>query len=142
MAQHKDGSAAPVANAVTPDVLSLTNDFANQRIPIKTEFNPPSIGHALETTDSTYAPQPNTVQTADPALFPESAYLDDFFDDPSFDPSWFNLEPDVFYGSMGNSCGFIPDMHIIDEVDRDNVMQSTETNAGTPMSGMRSYSNR
>ena len=83
---------------------------------------------------------------ADPALFPETTYtsdcdplIDDIFSDPNFDPEWFNLDPDSFYSTGLNSCGFIPDApNIIDEVDRNDLVQSietgSETGAPTPIS--------
>lgn len=53
--------------------------------------------------------------------------LDDIFNDPSFDPEWFNLDPDSFYSTGLNSCGFIPEaQNIIDEVDRTDLQQSIE----------------
>ena len=60
----------------------------------------------------------------------------DLWNDSTLDPEWFNLEPDVYYTTGLNSCGFIPNLpNIIDEVDRD-VLPSTETNTATPMSGL------
>lgn len=62
--------------------------------------------------------------------------LDDFWDDQSFDPEWFNIDPTEYYSNGLNSCGFIPNIpKIIDEVDRSDLIQpSTEGAAPTPMS--------
>jgi len=40
------------------------------------------------------------------------------WDAATFDPAWFNLQPDEYYQNSNNSCGFIPHAHIVDEVDR------------------------
>lgn len=57
--------------------------------------------------------------------------------DPSqFDPAWFDLEPDSFYGKNNNSCGFIPNLpNIVDEVDK-TLPRPTVENFGTPLSGL------
>jgi hypothetical protein len=71
----------------------------------------------------------------DPAA--EDLELDDVFDESSFDPAWFNLDPDIYYDDKNNSCGFIPNAQIIDEVDRNDFQQSTEVvdmASGTPLS--------
>lgn len=63
--------------------------------------------------------------------------LNDYWDDQSFDPAWFNIDPAEYYSNGLNSCGFIPNIpKIIDEVDRsDLVQQSTEgATVPTPMS--------
>ena len=45
--------------------------------------------------------------------------LNEVIDTSQFDPAWFDLEPDSFYGKNNNSCGFIPDLpNIVDEVDK------------------------
>lgn len=65
------------------------------------------------------------------------AMLDDLWNDQSFNPEWFNIDPTEYYSNGLNSCGFIPNIpKIIDEVDRsDLVQQSTEGGAApTPMS--------
>lgn len=67
--------------------------------------------------------------------------IEDLFADTSLDPSWFDMDPAVFYSMGDNSCGFIPKApSIIDEVDRNDVMQSVETNTLSPISQMGSYS--
>jgi hypothetical protein len=79
----------------------------------------------------------------DPILYPDVGdqagfdSIDDFFSDPAMDPAWFNIEPDVFFGPLGHSCGFIPGApNIVDEVDKNGVLPSTESNpdTATPMS--------
>ena len=74
-----------------------------------------------------------------PDMKPDSM-LEDVWDGTSFDPAWFNLQPEEFYGNNNNSCGFIPNPpDIVDEVDKENAVQSTEPSA-TPMStGIASY---
>ena len=77
-------------------------------------------------------------------MFPETNYadgpdplLDDIFNDPSFDPTWFDLDPDAFYSTGLNSCGFLPEVQsIVDEVDRNDLAMSieAENSAPTPQS--------
>ncbi|KAK6439722.1 hypothetical protein LTR95_004076 [Oleoguttula sp. CCFEE 5521] len=53
--------------------------------------------------------------------------LNEVLDPLQFDPDWFNLEPDSFYGKNNNSCGFIPNLpEIVDEVDKFDAMTSIE----------------
>ncbi|TKA70243.1 hypothetical protein B0A55_06886 [Friedmanniomyces simplex] len=54
--------------------------------------------------------------------------------DGPFDPAWFDLDPDIYYANQNNSCGFIPNAHIVDEVDRNDFKHGSETATGTPMS--------
>lgn len=77
-------------------------------------------------------------------LPPDSdAILQDILSDPSFNPDWFNIDPSDYYGANNNSCGFIPNIpNIIDEVDRSDIMQTTEMMEGTPMSGLASLSDK
>lgn len=87
---------------------------------------------------------PDAMNTmSDPLLFPDpgggldiDADLDALWNDATFDPAWFNLEPSEYYAEHSNSCGFIVNMDIVDEVDRNDVMPSTEVAAATPMSGV------
>lgn len=66
----------------------------------------------------------------------------DIFNDPTFDPAWFDIDPEEAYKSSAASCGFIPTVpNIVDEVDRMDVRQSTETNT-SPSSGLGFYSDR
>ena len=110
-------------------------------------------GQNFSTIPETIVSQPqvtSSLYVTDPLLFPDVHYqtdtdtvLDDIFNDPAFDPEWFNIDPSVFYGNTDPSCGFISDIpNIIDEVDRGDIMQTTETNAQsalTPMSGFASF---
>ena len=58
------------------------------------------------------------------------------FDTSQFDPAWFDLEPDSFYGKNNNSCGFIPNLpNIVDEVDK-TLPRPTIEPFGTPSSGL------
>ncbi|KAK5135950.1 hypothetical protein LTR08_004408 [Meristemomyces frigidus] len=58
--------------------------------------------------------------------------------DTIYDPIWFDLDPSLYYENNNNSCGFIPNAHIIDEVDRKDMWQTTEPPTGTPISGIGS----
>ncbi|KAK0838250.1 hypothetical protein LTS02_017794, partial [Friedmanniomyces endolithicus] len=51
-----------------------------------------------------------------------------------FDPEWFDLNPDIYYANQNNSCGFIPNAHIVDEVDRSDFRPDLGTATGVPMS--------
>ncbi|KAK0814146.1 hypothetical protein LTR75_004315 [Friedmanniomyces endolithicus] len=51
-----------------------------------------------------------------------------------FDPEWFDLNPDIYYANQNNSCGFIPNAHIVDEVDRSDFRPYSETATGVQMS--------
>ncbi|KAM0719199.1 hypothetical protein Q7P37_005104 [Cladosporium fusiforme] len=62
--------------------------------------------------------------------------MNDTFDASQFDPAWFDLEPDDFYGKNNNSCGFIPNLPIVDEVDKPEPRPSIEAAFGTPISGL------
>ena len=110
-----------------------------------------SVGNIVASNASLTGPveaqtgaQPLTLDpiTEQPVLFPEKehedAFLDNVWNDSSYDPAWFDIEPELYYGNNNNSCGFIPNAHIIDEVDRQDMMQLTEPTAATPMSGITS----
>ncbi|KAK5732593.1 hypothetical protein LTR17_010408 [Elasticomyces elasticus] len=75
-----------------------------------------------------------------PATLPFDNFMDDgaFVDGP-FDPEYFDLEPDVFYSAQNNSCGFIPNSNIIDEVDRKDFKMVSDTTISTPMSMTVAY---
>lgn len=103
-------------------------------------------------TAATMMQQPPMSSSLDPGpgvLFPEATYalqgiendlqLDEVWNEGLFDPDWFDLQPDAYYASGNNSCGFIPNAPIVDEVDKSDFRQSTETAFGTPMttSGVR-----
>ena len=62
--------------------------------------------------------------------------LDDIWNDATFDPAWFNIDPETYYSNNNNSCGFIPNAENIDGVDRATRVQSTspavlDVNGGT-----------
>jgi hypothetical protein len=62
--------------------------------------------------------------------------LNEVIDTSQFDPAWFDLEPDSFYGKNNNSCGFIPNLpNIVDEVDK-TLPRPTVEAFGTPLSGL------
>lgn len=68
---------------------------------------------------------------------PSEMDIDSMLNDTSqFDPAWFDLEPDSFYGKNNNSCGFIPNLpNIVDEVDK-TLPRPTVEPFGTPLSGL------
>ncbi|KAK5166251.1 uncharacterized protein LTR77_008512 [Saxophila tyrrhenica] len=129
--------------------ISPPNDFMSPAFPhLSTNHAQSSPAFTDQTLDSfavNNTPQGNGAKTSsaniDPVLFPPNAgqteydAFDNLFDDPAIDPAWFNIEPDVFFGPLGHSCGFIPGApNIVDEVDKNDVVQSTETSTATPMS--------
>lgn len=62
--------------------------------------------------------------------------MSDVLDPSQYDPAWFDLEPDSFYGKNNNSCGFIPDLpNIVDEVDKSAPHPTIEA-FNTPGSGL------
>jgi hypothetical protein len=68
----------------------------------------------------------------DPPLFPIPD--DPLWKDQTYDPEWFDLEPDQYYSLAGNTCGFIPNIpNIVDEVDQSGVLMSNSASA-TPLS--------
>lgn len=119
-----------------------TGTFSGQH---ETSFSPPANTTLPNTTetlplDTTHAIlYPNTElppQTVDDDLY----Y--DIFNDPAFDASWFNIDPEEAYRSSAASCGFIPTVpNIVDEVDRMDVLQSTEA-ITSPASGLGFYSDK
>jgi hypothetical protein len=65
--------------------------------------------------------------------------LNRVIDTSQFDPAWFDLQPDSFYGKNNNSCGFIPDLpSIVDEVDKSMPRATAET-PGTSLSGLTTH---
>lgn len=62
----------------------------------------------------------------------------------TYDPEWFDLQPETYYSAAGNTCGFIPNiLEIVDEVDHSDVLQLPSASA-TPISTSRmsaSFSN-
>ena len=85
---------------------------------------------------------PEANQPSQPIGSDEAFY--DIFNDPEFDPAWFDLEPSDFYGDSAASCGFIPSVpNIVDEVDRGDILQSIEPDTATsPASGLGFYSDK
>lgn len=64
----------------------------------------------------------------------DAAVLDENWHDQTFDPEWFDLEPEKYYSLAGNTCGFIPNIpNIVDEVDQDDVLMNNSASA-TPLS--------
>ncbi|KAI6793075.1 hypothetical protein KC361_g6385 [Hortaea werneckii] len=107
----------------------------------------PTLTGPIEARTKSTAPSLDPVNEQ-PVLFPEANFAlqgiqDDaahgeFWDGGNYDPAWFNIEPELYYGNNNNSCGFIPNAHIIDEVDRNDLRSNTDQAAATPMSGMGS----
>ncbi|SMR56775.1 unnamed protein product [Zymoseptoria tritici ST99CH_1E4] len=72
----------------------------------------------------------------DPILFPvpDDAMLDILWKDQTYDPEWFDLEPEKYYSLAGNTCGFIPNIpNIVDEVDQSGYLMGN-TASVTPLS--------
>lgn len=66
--------------------------------------------------------------------FTEAAVLDDSWQNESYDPEWFDLEPEKYYSLAGNTCGFIPNIpNIVDEVDQSDILFNNSASA-TPLS--------
>lgn len=107
----------------------------------------PTLTGPIEARTKSTAPSLDPVNEQ-PVLFPEANFAlqgiqDDaahgeFWDGGNYDPAWFNIEPELYYGNNNNSCGFIPNAHIIDEVDRNDLRSNTDQTTATPMSGIGS----
>lgn len=69
--------------------------------------------------------------------------IDEPWTEGVYDPEWFDLDPVAYYGSNHNSCGFLPNVpNIVDEIDRFDVLMSTD-NSATPLStGLGTFSDR
>lgn len=64
----------------------------------------------------------------------DPAVLDETWQDQTYDPEWFDLEPDKYYSLAGNTCGFIPNIpNIVDEVDQSDILMNKSASA-TPVS--------
>lgn len=89
------------------------------------DLRPTSDSIVAQVEQATFDPQLDT-----------TGMLDDGWNDQDFNADWFNIDPGEYYSNGLNSCGFIPNVpKIIDEVDRGDLMQSTEGAAApTPMS--------
>lgn len=79
----------------------------------------------------------------DPILFPEANFAlqsiqegvpMELWNESIFDPAWFDLDPIAYYAQNNNSCGFIPQAHIVDETDRSDLRATTELASTTPIS--------
>lgn len=102
----------------------------------------PTLTGPIEARTATQAPSLDPINE-EPTLFPEANFAlqglqEDFWDGGNYDPAWFNINPELYYGNNNNSCGFIPNAHIVDEVDRRDIRSTTEPTAGTPGSGIGS----
>lgn len=59
--------------------------------------------------------------------------LDEIWKTQTFDPEYFDLQPDAYYSAAGNTCGFIPNIpEIVDEVDQNDIPLSNSA-SGTPL---------
>lgn len=68
------------------------------------------------------------LQLTDPAI------MDALWQNETYDPEWFDLEPDKYYSLAGNTCGFIPNIpNIVDEVDQSDILMNNSASA-TPLS--------
>ena len=77
----------------------------------------------IDTTHAIIHPRVNEL----PELVEDNDAIFDIFNDPAFDPAWFDIDPAI-YDDAAISCGFLPDVpSIVDEVDRDDVIRSIET---------------
>ncbi|KXS94643.1 hypothetical protein AC578_2244 [Pseudocercospora eumusae] len=60
--------------------------------------------------------------------------LDEMWKTQTFDPEFFDLQPDAYYSAAGNTCGFLPNVpEIVDEVDQSDILLSNSV-SGTPLS--------
>lgn len=60
--------------------------------------------------------------------------LEEMWKEGTFDPEYFDLQPDAYYSAAGNTCGFIPNIpEIVDEVDQSDILISNSA-SGTPLS--------
>ncbi|KAK0328857.1 hypothetical protein LTR82_000790 [Friedmanniomyces endolithicus] len=90
---------------------------------------------SIPDSDSVGNPGVNVVQSALPVEQQLDTLLEhNTFVEGPFDPEWFDLNPDIYYANQNNSCGFIPNAHIVDEVDRSDFRPDLETATGVPMS--------
>ncbi|EME42874.1 hypothetical protein DOTSEDRAFT_72349 [Dothistroma septosporum NZE10] len=65
--------------------------------------------------------------------------LDDLWKNEAFDPQFFDLEPDVYYATAGNTCGFLPDIpEIVDEVDHSEILLNHSASATPGSTGFGS----
>ena len=142
-----DFPSRPVTTTFVPEYI-LPRQAQSRGIAQTIESKPVAMTSVLEA--QSIIPQLPLMEPVPEQLmpFPETNYalqdfqadysLDSVMNDTTYDPAWFNLEPISFYGNNDNSCGFIPNAHIIDEVDRNDMWQTTEAPANTPRSGFGS----
>lgn len=95
---------------------------------VKLESNPMGLGFQCSAPNTGF-PSSTVVHQIPPLSsgIDIDNMLNEDLDPTKFDPAWFNLEPDSFYGKNNNSCGFIPNLpDIVDEVDRLDARPTTE----------------
>ena len=79
-------------------------------------------------------------ETEDTSHLESDPFFDNFLDDPSVDPSWFDLDPEIYYGISGNSCGFLPDApSIVDEVDSHDFTKINLNDASSSFNVVERY---
>lgn len=121
-----------------PSDQSTPNFGVFRAEPVKNESNP-----QIFKPDPVPLSTPGNVNPFAPAIPSEmdiDSMLSDVLDTSQFDPAWFDLEPDSFYGKNNNSCGFIPNLPIVDEVDK-SLPRPTIEPFGTPLSGLDGLDN-
>ena len=141
-----NGSGRPSVTATTR--ASPPGSFLNSQIG--------SIGQTLHAASSPSAAailsQPSPAQpfnvSTDLTLFPEANFAlqglqqegaeEALWNDTTFDPAWFNIDPELYYANNNNSCGFIPNAHIVDEVDRSRTRPTTDADTMS-VSGLESF---
>lgn len=88
---------------------------------------PPPIDPATQAMLLADAPMQLPLADTDPML-------DEMWKNQTFDPEFFDLQPDLYYSEAGNTCGFIPNIpEIVDEVDQSDILLNTSASA-TPLS--------
>ena len=145
------GASSVQENVFSPNVdLSGPWTSGNQTTHARTTSFPERVVGGVPASD-TLLP----LDTTHGILYPDGAHQQqqpidenelfyDIFNDPDFDPAWFDIEPADSYSGTAASCGFITDIpNIIDEVDRQSIVLSTEADASTtPGSGLGFYSDK
>ncbi|KAK4895017.1 hypothetical protein LTR27_006884 [Elasticomyces elasticus] len=134
---RKESGQQPLPSAATPDHGADRTMIGSEQLLKQPDMSLSSSMQQLP-VESMGVPPLSDVDAAllaMPATLPFDYSMDDgaFVDGP-FDPEYFDLEPDVFYSAQNNSCGFIPNSNIIDEVDRKDFKMISDTTISTPMS--------
>ncbi|KAK5695561.1 hypothetical protein LTR17_024578 [Elasticomyces elasticus] len=134
---RKESGQRPLPSAATPDQVADRTMIGSEQLLKQPDMSLSSSMQQLP-VESLGVPHLSDVDAAllaMPATLPFDNFRDDgaFVDGP-FDPEYFDLEPDVFYSAQNNSCGFIPNSNIIDEVDRKDFKMISDTTISTPMS--------